>query len=194
MRVPQDGATAVVPDPRDLAVGSAGHSDPQAALVAAMTEHDERLRALAYHLLGSRDAMDDVLQEVYLKAHRRLSAFRGDSSLSTWLYRITYTSCVDRLRRGRVMRPAPLEEIEESLPGVPAEDDALLLRDELHRALAVLSPERCAAVLLVLRDGHTYAEAAAILGVPQGTVASRVAHGRKQLMKELSLDDGGGDL
>jgi RNA polymerase sigma-70 factor, ECF subfamily len=193
MRPSQDGSTAVVPGRPGLDAQPAGRLAPHEALIRAMTEHDERLRALAYHLLGSRDAMDDVLQEVYLKAHRRLTDFRGDSSLSTWLYRITYTSCVDRLRQGRVVRPTPLEEIEESLPSLTAEDDALMLRDELHRALAVLSPERCAAVLLVLRDGHTYAEAAAILGVPQGTVASRVAHARKQLAKELSLDDQGGE-
>jgi RNA polymerase sigma-70 factor (ECF subfamily) len=193
MRSSQDGVTTVVPDPAGLASRPAGRLDVHEALVRAMTEHDERLRALAYHLLGTPDAMDDVLQEVYLKAHRRLTDFRGDSSLSTWLYRITYTSCVDRLRRGRVMRPAPLEEIEESLPRVTAEDDAVALRDELHRALAVLSPERCAAVLLVLRDGHSYSEAAEILGVPQGTVASRVAHGRRQLMGELSLEDQGGE-
>ena len=193
MRPSQDGVAAVVPDPHGLESERPGRLDPQGALVRAMTEHDGRLRALAYHLLGSRDAMDDVLQEVYLKAHRRLAGFRGDSSLSTWLYRITYTTCVDRLRRGQWTRPAPVEEIEGSLPQPVAEDDALLLRDELHRALAALSPERCAAVLLVLRDGHSYAEAAEILGVPQGTVASRVAHGRRQLVKQLSLDDQGGD-
>ena len=114
----------MVPDPHARDDEPIGGLDPHAALVAAMAEHDERLRALAYHLLGSRDAMDDVLQEVYLKAHRRLTGFRGDSSLSTWLYRITYTTCVDRLSRGRRTRPAPVEEIEESLPRVTAEDDA----------------------------------------------------------------------
>jgi RNA polymerase sigma-70 factor (ECF subfamily) len=193
MRPSQDGSIAVVPGLPGLAAHPAGGLSTHHALVKAMTEHDERLRTLAYHLLGSRDAMDDVLQEVYLKAHRRLSGFRGDSSLSTWLYRITYTTCVDRLRRGQRTRPAPAEEIEGSLPQPVAEDDALLLRDELHQALAALSPERCAAVLLVLRDGHSYAEAAEILGVPQGTVASRVAHARRQLMTQLSLEDRGGE-
>jgi len=162
-------------------------------LVEAMEQNDDRLRALAYHLLGSRDAMDDVLQEVYLKAHSRLGSFRGDASLATWLYRITYTTCLDRLRRQRWVRPAPPEELEDALPQVTTEHDSMLLRDQLHRALRGLSPERCAAVLLVLRDGHSYAEASTILGVPAGTVASRVANGRKQLMRELSLSDTGGE-
>ena len=158
-----------------------------------MADNDECLRTLAFHLLGSRDAMDDVLQEVYLKAHRRLAGFRGDAALSTWLYRITYTTCVDRLRRQARVRPAPPDQLEDRLPRPAAVDEAFALRDQLHRALSSLSPERCAAVLLVLRDGHSYSEAAEILGVPPGTVASRVSHARRLLMKELSLDDAGGE-
>jgi RNA polymerase sigma-70 factor, ECF subfamily len=170
-----------------------GRTETDLALVQAMAESDDRLRALAYHLLGSRDAMDDVLQEVYLKAHGHLAAFRRDSSLGTWLYRITYRTCIDRLRRQRWVRPAPAEELEEALPPAEAEHDGVLLRDQLHRALATLPPERCAAVLLVLRDGHSYAEAGEILGVPAGTIASRVAHARRQLMRELSLPETGGE-
>lgn len=162
-----------------------------AEFAAAVAENDERLRALVYHLLGSRDAMDDVLQEVYLKAHRCLASFRGESALSTWLYRITLTTCLD-VRRREARPPAP-DEILGSLPHHAAEDDSLALRDQLHRALGSLPPERCAAVLLVLRDSYTYAQAAGLLGVPAGTVASRVALGRKQLMRELSLDAEGGE-
>jgi RNA polymerase sigma-70 factor, ECF subfamily len=172
---------------------NARQADVDLALVEAMEESDDRLRALAYHLLGSRDAMDDVLQDVYLKAHRRLTTFRHDSSLATWLYRITYTTCLDRLRRQKWVRPAPAEELEDALPLAASEHDAVLLRDQLHCALAALSAERCAAVLLVLREGHSYAEAGEILGVPAGTVASRVSLGRKQLMRELSLPNPGGD-
>lgn len=185
---------ALGPHPTGIDGQSSRHPDANATLAAAMADSDERLRALAFHLLGSRDAMDDVLQEVYLKAHDCLTTFRGESALSTWLYRITYTTCVDRLRHQGRMRPAPLEQIEDALPRPAAVDDALALRDQLHRALRSLTPERCAAVLLVLRDGHTYSETAAILGVPVGTVASRVAHGRRQLIRELSLDNPGGEL
>lgn len=163
------------------------------AFAAAIAENDERLRALAYHLLGSRDAMDDVLQDVYLKAHRRLASFRGESTLSTWLHRIALTTCLDVLRQERRRRARAPGEIVTTLPHHVAVDDSLALRDQLHRALSSLPPERCVAVLLVLRDGHTYAEAAEMLGVPVGTVASRVALGRKQLMRELSLDAEGGE-
>jgi RNA polymerase sigma-70 factor (ECF subfamily) len=152
--------------------------------------YDERLRALAYHLLGSREAMDDALQETYLAAYRGLSGFRGDSSLGTWLYRITYTTCLQRLRKVRAMELVPLEG-QERVSVASGSEEQVAVRDELRRALSELSPERCASVLLVLRDGFTYAEAAAALGVPQGTVASRVAAGRDQLVARLGSRKGG---
>lgn len=185
----------MVPDPPPRRIDPESGRLPYASatLAAAMADNDERLRALAFHLLGSRDAMDDVLQEVYLKAHGCLTTFRGESALSTWLYRITYTTCIDRLRAQSRLRTAPLEQIEDAAPRPAAVDDALALRDQLHRALRSLAPERCAAVLLVLRDGHSYSEAAEILGVPAGTVASRVAAARKQLMRALSRDAEGGE-
>jgi RNA polymerase sigma-70 factor (ECF subfamily) len=164
-----------------------------ATLAAAVAAGDDRLRALAYHLLGSRDAMDDVLQEVYVKAYRHLDEFRGESTIATWLYRITYTTCIDHLRREQRTDPMTSEQIEDARPGSAGIDDHLAVRDELHQALATLSPERCAAVLLVLRDGYNYVDAAEILGVPPGTVASRVAHGRRQLAAALSTDTEGGE-
>lgn len=164
----------------------------EAEFAATIARSDERLRALAYHLLGSRDAMDDALQEAYVKAHRRLGSFRGESSLATWLYRIVLTTCLDALRqRQRTPTIAP----DDCLPPAAtdaAPDDDLALRDQLHRALLSLPAERCVAVLLVLRDGYSYAEAARVLDVPVGTVASRVALARKQLVRELSLEDEGG--
>ena len=170
----------------------AGPGVTNAALAAAIAESDERLRALAYHVLGSRDAMDDVLQDAHLKAHRRLASFRGESSLSTWLYRIALTTCLDELRQRRRLPVLYGDEAAAAAPPDVAADEELAQRDQLHRALRSLSPERCAAVLLVLREGYSYAEAAELLGVPAGTVASRVSLARKQLVRELSLDVEGG--
>jgi RNA polymerase sigma-70 factor (ECF subfamily) len=158
-----------------------------------MADSDDRLCALAYHPLGSRDAMDVVLQEVYVKAYRHLAEFRGESALATRLYRITSTTCIDHLRREQRTDPMTSEQIEEARPGSAGVADDLAIRDELHQALAALSPECCAAVLLVLRDGYTYTDAAEILGVPPGTVASRVAHRRRQLAAALSTDTEGGE-
>jgi RNA polymerase sigma-70 factor, ECF subfamily len=59
--------------------------------------HDERLRALAYHLLGDPHWMDDALQDAYAKAFRSYAGFRGESDPGTWLYRIVHNACVDLL-------------------------------------------------------------------------------------------------
>jgi RNA polymerase sigma-70 factor (ECF subfamily) len=160
-----------------------------AALVAA---HDDGLRALTYHLLGSTQAMDDVLQEVYVKAYQGLSAFRGEASVGTWLHRIAYTTCIDHLRRTSHADPVPTETIERAAaPDTPQQD--LVLREQLRAALAGLAPEQRVAVLLVLREGYSYTDAAQIMEVPRGTVASRVAAARMKLMEALAPANHGGD-
>lgn len=163
-----------------------------AAFAQVVAMYDDRLRALTYRLMGSRQAMDDVLQETYLLAYRGLPAFRGDSSLGTWLHRIAYTACLQRLRRASGTETLPPEALE-AVADVDQTDDQIALRDVLRCALAELSPERRAAVLLVLRDGYSYADAAEILGVPVGTVASRVATARELLVERLGRQDEGGD-
>jgi RNA polymerase sigma-70 factor (ECF subfamily) len=136
--------------------------------------------------------MDDVLQDVYVKAYRALPSFRGEASLSTWLYRITYTTCMDRLRRGRGPEQLPVEAAEDRPADATDTGDRLAAGDELRRALSGLDAEHRAAVLLVLRDGHSYDAAAEILGVPRGTVASRVARARRHLARSLSASQEGG--
>jgi len=160
-----------------------------AALVAA---HDDGLRALAYHLLGSTQAMDDVLQEVYVKAYRGLMAFRGEAAVGTWLHRIAYTTCIDHLRRSREADPVTAETLERvAAPDAPQDD--LAQRQQLSAALAALPPEQRVAVLLVLREGYSYTDAAQIMDVPRGTVASRVATARTTLMEALAPASHGGD-
>lgn len=148
--------------------------------------YDERLRALAYHMLGSREAMDDALQETYLNAYRGLPQLRSEAGIGAWLYRITYNTCLQRLRRRERLQPTDDGRLEELAPPVPDFADDVVLRDELHRALLELTPEQCAALLLVHRDGFSYAAAAEILQVPIGTVASRVAAARAALGRALT--------
>ena len=193
LRASGDGAEVVDLRERRAETLAAPRRSAHAVLAAAMADSDDRLRALAYHLLDSRDSMDDVLQEVYLKAYRHLSTFRGEATIATWLYRITYTTCMDQLRREQKTAPASPEQIEDALPCPTGVADDVAVRDELHRALAALTPEDRASVLLVLRDGYNYADAAAILGVPPGTVASRVARGRRRLTAALSTGTEGGE-
>jgi RNA polymerase sigma-70 factor, ECF subfamily len=186
------GGAAVI----DLA-GRRGPDDPPPTLVRAARRgdhrafaelvdlYDDRLRALAFHLLGSREAMDEALQETYLCAYRGLPQFRGEAAVGTWLYRIAYTTCLQRLRRPERFVPTDEEELEALAP--PSSDlaDDVALHDQVRRALGALTPEQRAAVLLIHRDGLSYASAAKILDVPIGTVASRVAAARVILGDEL---------
>src|ERR671929_384113 len=92
-----------------LARARAGDAEAFATLVE---RHDRPLRALAFRLLGDRDAMDDALQEAYVKAFRSLPRFDGRSSVRTWLYRVVYNACVDELRRARARSVVALRAVE----------------------------------------------------------------------------------
>jgi len=154
----------------------------QRGFVDVVREHDRRLRALAYRMLGDRDRMDDVLQDAYTSAFRSYERFRGESGAGTWLYRIVYNACLDDLRRRRP-DPVRLEETDE----VTADHaDTAAHRADLASALASLRPEHRAAVLLVDADGFTYAEAARICDVQEGTIASRLSEARRALRRALS--------
>lgn len=172
-------------DPAVLARARRG--DPE-AFAALLRHHDARLRAIAFRLLGDRDRMDDVLQEAYVKAYRALAGFRGNAAFSTWLYRIVTNACLDDLRR---RRPDPVALDETGPPGAagPGPEEALLERDRVARALDRLSPAQRAAVLLVHLCGLDYAAAGDALGVPAGTIASRLSQARPVL--RAALDEEG---
>ena len=167
-------------DPTVLARARRGD---QRAFALLVRHYDDGLRALAYRLLGDRDRMDDALQEAYVRAFRALPGFRGDSSPGTWLYRIAYNACVDELRRTRDV--VPLDSIRERADPRPGPGDTLPVRRELADALAALPPDDRAAVLLVDAQGFDYRSAAEVLGVPEGTVASRLNRTRAQLRRYL---------
>jgi RNA polymerase sigma-70 factor (ECF subfamily) len=161
------------------------------AFLATLDAHDHTLRTLAFRMLNDRDQMDDVLQEVALKAFRALPKFRGDAALATWLYRITYTTCLNRLRsrRATLLLPDPADDGAGDLTAqVSTADtaDDIIRRIELSVALASLNSEQRAVVALVLEEGLDHRTAAKVLDIPMGTVASRLAAARTALRRCLS--------
>jgi RNA polymerase sigma-70 factor, ECF subfamily len=152
------------------------------AFVELIRGFDQGFRRLAYRLLGDRQELDDVLQEAYTKAFAALPRFRDDSALQTWLYRIVYNTCLDQLKRRGPQTTALEPELD-----APAADPADLVatRSALADALAALAPIERAAVLLVDAEGLSYDDAAAIVGVPAGTIASRLSRGRASLRRSL---------
>lgn len=154
------------------------------------------MRRLAYRLLGSRSAMDDALQDAYLKAFRHIDRFDGRSRFSTWLYTITYRTCLDHLRARDGRREVDLETL--SAAGPTAFDqtvdvgDAVATRMALDRALLALPPDQAAVVVLVDGEGRSYDEVAQVLAIAPGTVGSRLSRARSTLRDTLDADLEGG--
>jgi RNA polymerase sigma-70 factor (ECF subfamily) len=177
----------VVDDDRQRLVERARAGDAL-AFAGLLRERDRGLRALAFRLLGSADEMDDVLQDAYVKAFVALPRFRGDAALGTWLYRVVYNTCLDHLRR----RPPEAAEAGADLAGSTRDPaDLVAERSALEAGLAALTPVERGAVLLVDAEGFSYADAAEILGVAPGTIASRLNRARASLRRSLrTLSEG----
>lgn len=148
--------------------------------------HDERLRGLAYKLLGGdRSRMDDVMQEAYVRAYRSLDRFRGDADLGTWLYRIVSNACMDELRRDR-RRPEPVDTTRwDMAAGRTGPEGAAAAADQVLRALRLLPDDQRVTVVLVDGEGFDHEEAARILGVAPGTVASRLSRARATMRRAI---------
>lgn len=161
----------------------ARHGD-RPAFGELIRRHDDRMRGLAYRLLADRHGMDDALQEAYLKAYRALSRFRPGSDFGTWLYRITYNACIDELRRRKRAPMAPDSPVEAE-SGRPGPERVVGASETVRAALADLPVSQRVTVVLVDGEGFDHREAAKILGVAPGTVASRLHRARAALRRIL---------
>jgi RNA polymerase sigma-70 factor, ECF subfamily len=155
------------------------------AVMELITPFDREHRALAYQIVGDRHRVDDALQEAYLKAYRGLGGFDGRASIGTWLYRIVYNASLDELRRGGRIVHLPLENVLHVAS--PSDmDSAAGSREALANALRSLSTELRTVVVLVHSQGLDYEAVSALLGIPVGTVASRLHRARAVLHVALS--------
>lgn len=144
--------------------------------------HRPNLARLARVTSSSAIDAEDALQDAMLAAHRNAARFRRDASVSSWLYRIVVNKCLDRRRRNRFHSAASLDDDVHS-DGDPTGDidTALAVERELKR----LPEEQRAAVVAVDMEGYSVAEAAVLLGIPEGTVKSRCARARHKLARTL---------
>ncbi|MBR7834349.1 RNA polymerase sigma factor SigM [Actinospica durhamensis] len=151
-----------------------------------LARHRGRMWAVALRTSGNPEDAADALQDAALSAFRAAGNFRRDSSVGTWLYRITVNACLDRRRRAAV-RPTVHYPDPESPVWREAVTDPVDMAEQrdlrlvLEQALATLPLEQRAAVVLVDVQGLPVEEAARVLGVPSGTVKSRCARGRAKL-------------
>lgn len=143
-----------------------------------------RLRRYARALTHDAAWADDLVQDTLERALQRRWLFRINTSLTAWLFTMLYRLYLNDAPR-RHVTSVPLEDVPEPVaPGDPA------LRIDMQRALARLNPEQRAVIVLVGLEQLTYQEAAEVLGVPTGTVMSRLARAREQLRKLLSEQHG----
>ncbi len=146
--------------------------------------------ALAYHFVRSREEAWDLSQEVFIKAHRALGRFRGDSSFKTWLLRITANQSKDYLKKRRLDTVA-LEDAPQGLDvargsGPRAQLEAQELGQAILSALNALSPKHRVAFTLREFEGLSYEEMAQVMECNVGTVMSRLHHARRKLQDKLA--------
>jgi len=156
------------------------------ALADALAQLVERFHARVYGLLvrmtGSRDLADDLTQETYLRAMDALESFRGDAPARSWLLTIARRTAADRVRH-QMARP--------SVPCPPGDCGSEVVGDDTGRVeiaamLAWLDADRREALVLTQVFGYSYAEAAQIADVAVGTIRSRVARARADLLSHWS--------
>ena len=151
-------------------------------------EYGNDVLRTAYSFVRDREAAKDLFQETFIKANYNLDKFRGDSSIKTWLIRITVNVCKDYLKSAYQKNVVPMTQVEED--SLRVEDDHEQIenadRDEqIRRAVNSLPENYREVVLCVYFREMSVADASAALGVPEGTVKSRLARAREVLKSKL---------
>ena len=182
-------------------------SDPDLELVRLAQANDVRAfealvvkyqRRVARHVaryLKSAADVEDAVQETFIRAYRGLAAFRGDSAFYSWLYRIAANVAIRHLERQPqhilLGDDAPEERADAFEPGVSDSEQpertliAAQIADTVQRALAKLQPDLAEALLLYEVESKPYAEIATMLGIPIGTVRTRIFRAREFIARRL---------
>jgi RNA polymerase sigma-70 factor (ECF subfamily) len=161
----------------------------EAAFRRVVDIHGPRLYLLAMSMLGNSEDAQDVVQETFVGAFRGLRGFQGRSTVKTWLTRILMNNVADLRRRGRLRKTLPLDEAAEQLGASPArrvtETGRADMRMDIAAVVGRLPEEHRTVIVLREVQGMTYEEIAAALGVPRGTVESRLFRARQKLKEIL---------
>src|SRR2546426_2735849 len=189
-------ATTVTDDPvqrRDLILLDRAREGDLDAFNDLVVVYQDMLFALVVRMVPDRDQASDAVQEAFFSAYRNLAGFRG-GSVKSWLHRIAINAAMD-IQRARKRRPVqPYPELDDESWQPPAGTDAdpvtTALTTERHRAinqaLAAITDDQRAAIVLFDVEGFDYAEIAEMTGVSLGTVKSRIHRGRLALRDRLA--------
>ena len=157
-----------------------------------MAQHENRMYAVALRMCGNREDAQDCLQEAMLRVYRAIGSFKGQSTFSTWVYRITMNTCLDELRRKKNRQNTSLDNLVDmgwspTDGGAGPEKQALMreMREKMHGAIRELPDDMRAAVVLRDIQGFSYDEIAQMLEINVGTIKSRISRGREKLREKL---------
>ena len=160
-----------------------------------MSAHADQIYNHAFRMLRNREDAEEAVQDIFMKVHRGIAAFRGQSEIRTWLYRITVNTCLTRLRKrvpGLVHPDGEEPDTWNKWDAIGNDDhnpeDLLIekdIKDFVINAIELISPEEKEILLLFHVDELKYEEIAKVLDVPIGTVCARIYRARKKLRSAM---------
>lgn len=186
----------------DLTLVQRVRSGDQRAFKQLVERYQRKVYAVAYGMLKDKEEARDVAQEAFVKVYKYLDHFKGDASFYTWLYRITANICIDQMRKKGTSRGDAVE-FDETIATDTAEANIgalgsklgtnpqkAMLRKELAEKIELALqevPEKHREILLMREvEGMSYEDLAKVLGIPKGTVMSRLFHARLKVQKILN--------
>ena len=173
--------------PTDEELLAGARAGDQRAFRQIIERYEGKVAATVVGMLGSGPDADDVGQETFIRFFKAMDRFRGDSSLGTYLTRIAINQSLKALKRRRSWHERFFSRDDETLsleePGVRDEETIEVAdrRRIVHRALQRLNPDQRAVAVLRFMEGHSTRDTAAILGIPEGTVMSRLSRATDRL-------------
>ena len=180
-------------EPSELVVRAAAGGDA-AAFTSLVRHYEGHVRRFLVHFLGDATLAEDVAQETFVRVYRGLPSFAFRSPLSSWVFQVARNSALDALRsrrrRDRLVAAVTPPRPEERAAPTPSPSGAA----EVEAAIASLDDRPREALLLVEVYGLTYREAGEVLGVPEGTVKSRVHQARRSLDRWLQAPECADDV
>ncbi|QBS46034.1 RNA polymerase sigma factor SigM [Nocardia sp. CS682] len=158
------------------------------AFAELLRRHNDHLWQTALRTSYTREDAADSLQDALLSAHRTAASFRAEAEVRSWLHAIVVNACLDRIRRNKIRKAVSLDP--ETMPEPRDDRDAVAEMEMslvVDQALFSLPPDQRTALVAIDLEGYSVAEAAAMLGVPEGTIKSRCARGRQRLQERLEF-------
>jgi RNA polymerase sigma-70 factor (ECF subfamily) len=183
----------VAPHPTLKGVDDATTPESLPSFRTLVEQHKKRVYYLALDLTGHHHDAEDLSQEVFIKAHRNLDAFRGEASFFSWLYRITVNTYLNKKRKKAVRYMTLWDDFEHITQGAgapsgpDAETERSAMQAHIDASLDVLSENERSAFVLKHYHGYKIREVAAMMDVAEGTIKSHLYRATRKLRDELDF-------